>query len=87
MERRQSADRRQEHLFVSDDRRTGPYDRRGPKGRRKEIIAEREKIARIQAYKARDKTASSAQPLFTPKRLVFLGVALVVLVVMLFFLN
>ena len=87
MERRKSADRRQDHVFVSNDRRTGPFDRRSSKSRREEIAAERAKIARIQAYKAKDKAADSAQPLFTPRRMAFLGLALLILVAMLFFLN
>ena len=87
MEKRQSVDRRQEHLFVSDDRRSGPYDRRRPPSRREEIEAEKEKIARIQAFKAMKTTADTSQPLFTPKRLALLGLALVLLLAMLFFLN
>ncbi len=87
MERRQIANRRQEHLFVSNDRRTGPYDRRKPRSRRAEIEAEREKIARIQAYKAKDKAVDATQPLFTTKRLVVVGITLLVLIAILFILN
>jgi len=87
MEKRKKVDRRQDHLFVSDDRRTGPYDRRSPALGREEIEAEREKVERIRAFKAKDRSTPSAQPLFTPKRLVFLGLALLLLVAILFFLN
>ena len=87
MEKRKSTDRRKAHLFVSNDRRTGPFDRRSSKSRHEEIESEKEKIARIRAYKAKDKAASSAPSLFTPKRLVFLGVALLILFMLLFFLN
>jgi len=87
MEKRKMVDRRQAHLFVSDDRRTGPYDRRSPALGREEIEAEREKIERIRAFKTKDRTAPADQPLFTPKRLVFLGLALLMLVAVLFFLN
>ena len=87
MEKRKMDDRRQEHLFVSNDRRTGPYDRRSPALGREEIQAEREKIERIRAFKAKDRASSADQPLFTPKRLIFLGLALLVLVAILFVMN
>ena len=85
MERRKSTDRRQEHLFVSEDRRSGPFDRRDKGHRRREIKEEREKIERIRAFKAKDRAASSASPpLFTKKRLVWMGLAILVLVVVLY---
>ena len=85
MEKRKSADRRQEHLFVSEDRRTGPFDRRSPVSSREEREAEREKIERIRAFKARDRAASSeSPPLFTKKRLVWMGLAILGLVVVLY---
>ena len=84
MEKRKVADRRQDHMFVSDDRRTGPYDRRSPVVRREEIEAEQEKIERIRAFKAKDQAASSAAPLFTTKRLILLGAAALALIVVLF---
>jgi hypothetical protein len=86
MERRKNADRRQEHIFVSEDRRSGPYDRREKNHRRQEIEEEREKIERIRAFKAKDRAASSASlPLFTKKRLVWMVLAILVVVVVLYF--
>lgn len=85
MERRKTADRRQEHIFVSADRRSGPFDRRQKSHRHRDIEQEREKIERIRAFKARDRAASSASPpLFTRKRLVRMGLALLALVVVLY---
>ena len=85
MERRQTAERRQEHIFVSDDRRSGPFDRRQKSHRRRDIEEEREKIERIRAFKARDRAASSeSPPLFTKKRLVWMGLAILGLVVVLY---
>jgi len=85
MEKRKAADRRQDHIFVSADRRSGPFDRRDKNHRRREIEEEREKIERIREFKARDRAASSASPpLFTKKRLVWLGLAILGLVVVLY---
>lgn len=82
MERRKKADRRQEHIFVSEDQRSGPFDRRQKSHRRRDVEEEREKIERIRAFKARDRAASSASPpLFNKKRLVWMGLALLALVV------
>jgi hypothetical protein len=86
MERRKTADRRQEHSFGSEDRRSGPFDRRQDSHLRRDILEEREKIERIRAFKARDRSASSeSSPLFTKKRLVWMGLAILVLVLVLVF--
>jgi hypothetical protein len=86
MERRKTAERRQEHIFVSEDRRSGPFDRRHKSHRRRDIEEEREKIERIRAFKARDRTASSASPpLFTKKRLAWMGLAILILAAVLVF--
>jgi hypothetical protein len=88
MERRKTADRRQEHIFVSEDRRSGPFDRRDKVHRRRDIEEEREKIERIRAFKAKDRAASSASPpLFTRKRLVWMGLALLGLVVVFYLIR
>lgn len=81
MERRTTATRRQEHLFVADDRRAGPYDRRGDDARRLERMREREKIERIRAFKSRDKAAPPDTMTITKKQLVYVGLFLVVIVV------
>lgn len=88
MERRKIADRRQKHIFVSEDRRSGPFDRRDKNHRRLEIEEEREKIERIRAFKAKDRAASSASPpLFTKKRLTWMGLALLALVVVFYLIR
>ncbi|BBO75880.1 hypothetical protein DSCW_32970 [Desulfosarcina widdelii] len=85
MERRKITDRRHKHIFVSEDRRSGPFDRRDKGHRRQEIEEEREKIERIRAFKAKDRAASSTSPpLFTKKRVVWMGLAILVLVVVLY---
>lgn len=90
MERRKTTDRRQEHIFVSEDRRSGPFDRRDTGHRRRDIEEEREKIERIRAFKAKDRAASSSSsspPLFTKKRLVWMGLGLLGLVVVFYLIR
>jgi hypothetical protein len=88
MERRILADRRQMHVFVFEDRRSGPFDRRDKNHRRREVEEQREKIERIRAFKARDKAAASASPpLLTRKRLTWIGLAFLLLVVVLFLIQ
>ena len=88
MERRKITDRRQEHIFVSEDRRSGPFDRRDKGHRLREIEEERQKIERIRAFKAKDRAASSASPpLFTTKRLVWMGLALLGLMVVFYLIR
>lgn len=87
MERRKTAERRESHLFVAAERREGPYDRRGAENRFLEREREREKVERIRAFKERDQSASGATPLFTKKRLVYLGLILIVVVAVLFLIN
>ena len=43
MEREKTDGRRQVHMFVSDDRRDGPYERRDDGARRRERERERKK--------------------------------------------
>ncbi len=87
MERRKTENRRQVHLYVADDRRAGPFDRRGDDIRRRERIKEREKIERIRAFKDKDKSSPTGTPMMTRKRLVFAGLALLVIVVALMLLR
>ena len=87
MERRKGEDRRQTHVFVSDDRRDGPYERRDDEARRQERERERKKIERIRAFKEKDKAPAPVAPLITKKRLIFLGLVLLVFVVAILLLN
>ncbi len=81
MERRKTDKRRQVHMFVSDDRRDGPYERRDDEARRREREREKEKIDRIRAFKEKDNVPPSATPMITKKRLVYIGLALLVVAV------
>ena len=81
MERRKTEDRRQVHVFVSDDRRDGPYERRDDEARRRERERERKKIERIRAFKEKDKAPGPAAPMITKKRLIYLGLVLLVFIV------
>ncbi len=81
MQRRKAEARRQVHIFVSDDRRDGPYERRDDEARRRERERERKKIERIRAFKEKDNVPLSAAPTITKKRLVYIGLALLVVVV------
>jgi hypothetical protein len=81
MERRTTETRRQDHVFVADERRQGPHDRRGDEARRRERERERKKIESIRAFKEKDKSPSPSAPMITNKRLMYLGVILLVLVV------
>lgn len=87
MERRVSGDRRQDHVFVANDRRSGPYDRRNASSRLQAREAERAKIERIRAFKQKEQTAPKKAPLLTKQRLVYLGVALLIIVIALFLMN
>lgn len=87
MERRQTAERRKIHMFVSEERRTGPHERRGADARRRESAREREKIARIRAFKEKDKVSVPARPLITRKRLLFVGLGLLIIIGILFIRN
>ena len=87
MERRKIAKRRAVHLFVADERRKGPFDRRGVETRFLEREREREKIERIRAFKQRDQTISKDTPLFTKKRLVYLGLIVIIVVAVLFLID
>ena len=87
MERRRAENRRQVHLYVADDRRSGPFDRRGDDIRRRERMQEREKIERIRAFKDRDKSSPSDTPTTTKKQLVVAGLVLLVIVAAFMFLQ
>jgi hypothetical protein len=87
MERRKTENRRQVHLYVADDRRSGPFDRRGDDVRRRERMQEREKIERIRAFKDRDRSSPSDTPTMTKKRLVVAGLVLLVIVAAFMFLQ
>ncbi|BBO69188.1 hypothetical protein DSCA_31180 [Desulfosarcina alkanivorans] len=89
MERRKTETRRQDHLFVADDRRGGPYDRRGDAARRRERMKEKEKIERIRAFKAKDrqKPSASGTPMVTRKRLMAAGLILLVVIITLILLR
>lgn len=68
-------------MFVSDERRTGPFDRRGADTRRLEREREIRKIEEIRSYKAKNSAPPPAEPLLNRKRLTFLGLALVLIVI------
>jgi hypothetical protein len=87
MERRKIAKRREVHLFVADERRKGPFDRRGAETRFLEREREREKIERIRAFKQKDQNPSKDTPLFTKKRLVYLGLILIIVLGVLFLID
>ena len=72
MERRKGEDRRQVHVFVSEDRRDGPFERRDDETRERE----REKIERIRAYKQKDKAPLPTRPMITKKRMIVVGIVL-----------
>jgi hypothetical protein len=87
MERRTTETRRQDHVFVADERREGPYDRRGDEARRRERERERKKIESIRAFKDKDKVPPAVAPMITQKRLVYIGLALLVVVAAVFLLT
>ena len=88
MERRKIADRRKLHMFFSDERRIGPFDRRNADVRRRERAKEMEKINKIGQFK-KDETppVPTASPRLTTKQLVALGLALFLLAIILVFFN
>lgn len=69
------------HVFVADDRREGPHERRADEARRRERERERKKIERIRAFKQQDNVPSPAAPMLTKKRLIYLACVLLILVV------
>ncbi len=87
MERRKTDKRRKVHMFVSDDRRDGPYERRDDETRRREREREREKIERIRSFKEKDNVPSPATPMITKKRLIYVGMVVLVLLVALFLIQ
>ena len=87
MERRQTAQRRQVHLFVADERRVGPHDRRKANLRLVDLERERAKIERIRAFKEKDQAEPTGTSLFSKNRLVYLGLVLAVVLVALFLIT
>ena len=88
MERRMTADRRKLHMFFSNERRTGPFDRRNADVRRRERAQEMEKIKKIREFRKNETPpAPSAKPMLTRTRLVAVGLALLLLAIVLFFFN
>lgn len=89
MERRQTAERRQVHLFVAEDRRKGPYDRRKANLRLVDLEKERAKIERIRAFREKDKNKHepAKAPLLSTKRLIYVGLVLVIVLAALFLMT
>ena len=84
MERRRIADRRKMHLFVAEERRTGPHDRRGAHKKRQAWQREREKVEKIKDYRTTPRrTAHSAPRRITNLQFFIVGLALILLVVLL----
>lgn len=87
MERRKNEERRQVHVFVSNERRVGPYDRRGTESRRIERERERKKIESLRAYREKSNVPLAAAPMITRNRLLYLALALLVILVTLFLIR
>lgn len=87
MERRKTPDHRKVHMFVSNERRKSPHDRRGTDTRRLQRDREREKIESIRAFKDKDNASSPVAPLITKKRLVYFCLGLLIIVVAVFLIN
>ncbi|WP_155323849.1 hypothetical protein [Desulfosarcina ovata] len=85
MERRIGIDRRQVHMFVANERRIGPYDRRGADTRRQERAQQIKKIDTIRSYKEKTRSASGVSPAFSSRRMVYVGVILLIILVILLF--
>ena len=87
MERRRIPDRRKTHMFFSDERRTGPFDRRNADARRRERAQEIAKIKKIREYKEQDVVGMtpSTTPTITRKRLAAVGLIVLLLAIVLFF--
>lgn len=87
MERRKISDRRKMHSFFSDERRTGPFDRRNADARHRERAEEMKKIQEIRGYK--EKGASHPTPAATlssrHKQLVAVGLVLLLVAIAFFF--
>ncbi|MFO7715519.1 hypothetical protein [Desulfosarcina sp.] len=82
-----TADRRLIHVFVSDERRSGPHERRGAEIRHLESMRERQKIERIRAFKQKGQSAQPATPMVTKKRLTYLCLGLLLLIAAALLLN
>jgi hypothetical protein len=81
MERRKIPDRRKIHVFVANDRRKGPFDRRGASARSWERAREKEKIKRIRSFKEKAKMEPSFMPWMDKKRMVLLALAALLIVI------
>lgn len=86
MERRKVPDRRKVHTFFSDERRTGPFDRRNADARRRERAEEMKKINEIRMFKEQDTSSATttAAPPSRRKQLIVAGLVLFLLVIALF---
>lgn len=86
MERRKIPDRRKVHLFISEERRTGPFDRRNADVRRRERAEELKKIQDIRRFRERDPVSPTPAGADYPgrKKLVAVGVALLLLAIAFF---
>lgn len=87
MERRKIPDRRKLHVFVAKDRRKGPHDRRGAAARSRERTREMEQIQKIRAFKDKATMQPSFMPWMDKKRMVFLALAALLIVIALLSLN
>lgn len=87
MEKRKAEQRRQIHMFVADDRRNGPYERRDDDARRRERAHQLEKIERIRSFKDEDQTSPPVTPMITTKRVVYFGMALLAILVAVFLIK
>ncbi|BBO90148.1 hypothetical protein [Desulfosarcina ovata] len=85
MERRIGIDRRQVHMFFANERRTGPHDRRGADARRQERARQIKKIDTIRSYKEKTRNASGVSPVSSSRRMVYVGVALLIILVIVLF--
>lgn len=87
MERRKLADRRRMHVFVSDERRTGPFDRRNADARRRDRAEEMKKISEIRKFKEEEASRPVPASATTPRRkqLLVLGIVVLLLAIALFF--
>ena len=86
MERRKTPDRRKVHMYISKERRTGPFDRRNADVRRRERAEELKKIQSLRQFKNSETSPSSPVAIDSPgrKKLVAVGVALLLLAIALF---
>ena len=80
MERRTTETRRQDHVFVRDERRQGPHDRRATRPDAGKESGKK-KNRKHSAFKAKDKAPPPETLTKTKKQLVSVGLVLLVIVV------